>query len=55
MVKWELTFDEQLADDLPPKRHIFYTKDELKYILQLVVALESCKSIKFIKMERLEQ
>lgn len=55
MEKWKLTFDVQWDDDLPPKRQIFYAKDAFKYILQLAFTLDKCKSVKLIKMERLEQ
>lgn len=55
MEKWKLTFDVQWDDGLPPKRQIFYAKDAFKYILQLAFTLDKCKSVKLIKMERLEQ
>lgn len=55
MEKWELTFDVQWDEDLPPKRQIFYSKEPIKFILQLAFALDKCKSVKLIKMERLEQ
>lgn len=54
MEKWKLTFDVQWEDDLPPERQIFFAREEFKFILQLAVALETCKSVKLIKMERLE-
>lgn len=55
MEKWKLTFDVQWDDGLPPERQFFYAKDPFKFILQLAFTLDKCKSVKLIKMERLEQ
>lgn len=62
MEEWKLTFEVQQEDDLPPKRQFYYAKySETKYILQLaqtilqlVHTLDMYKSVKLIKMERIE-
>lgn len=62
MEEWKLTFEVQ-EYGLPPKLQFYYAKySETKYILQLAQtilqlahAMDMYKSVKLIKMEKLEQ
>lgn len=52
MTKWKITFDVLWEEGGQPKRQIIRVKEELTYVIQLVQALSSCRTISFVKLVR---